>query len=430
MKNQFSKLIKLFLVGSAFSLGSCTSDAETIFETIVVTETVTVTTSIPTTTPTSKTVGTGGITYIDDAQAWTNDRIWIMNGKVVVRAGGSLTIEAGTIIKAQNGQGVEATALVIAAGASIHAIGTEDSPIIFTDIDDSIDYGDGIISPNRKPTDTGKWGGIIILGNAVVGEDGGSDDIEGIAEGYDWTSYGGNDDADSSGSFSYVSIRHSGTQLAGGDEIQGLTLGGIGSGTVLNNIEVVGSNDDGIEIFGGAAQISNIVILNQRDDAIDLDEGFRGILSNVLIVMRSNSDNPFEIDGTEDSTGTIGGSFTINDATVYANTAPESGKNFLGDWKSDATGFTNNVVFKNIDGLAIKGIDADTYTGEATSARSNELNFNDFYFVSATATLSDIFTNTAVTDYTDWAQVVSEQAANTGADETVFSWTLWSALNN
>ena len=430
MKNQFSKLIKLFLVGSAFSLGSCTSDAETIFETIVVTETVTVTTSIPTTTPTSKTVGTGGITYIDDAQAWTNDRIWIMNGKVVVRAGGSLAIEAGTIIKAQNGQGVEATALVIAAGASIHAIGTEDSPIIFTDIEDSIDYGDGIISPNRKPTDTGKWGGIIILGNAVVGEDGGSDDIEGIAEGYDWTSYGGNDDADSSGSFSYVSIRHSGTQLAGGDEIQGLTLGGIGSGTVLNNIEVVGSNDDGIEIFGGAAQISNIVILNQRDDAIDLDEGFRGILSNVLIVMRSNSDNPFEIDGTEDSTGTIGGSFTINDATVYANTAPESGKNFLGDWKSDATGFTNNVVFKNIDGLAIKGIDADTYTGEATSVRSNELNFNDFYFVSATATLSDIFTNTAVTDYADWAQVVSEQAANTGADETVFSWTLWSALNN
>ena len=430
MKNQFSKLIKLFLVGSAFSLGSCTSDAETIFETIVVTETVTVTTSIPTTTPTSKTVGTGGITYIDDAQAWTNDRIWIMNGKVVVRAGGSLTIEAGTIIKAQNGQGVEATALVIAAGASIHAIGTEDSPIIFTDIEDSIDYGDGVISPNRKPTDTGKWGGIIILGNAVVGEDGGSDDIEGIAEGYDWTSYGGNDDADSSGSFSYVSIRHSGTQLAGGDEIQGLTLGGIGSGTILENIEVVGSNDDGIEIFGGAAQISNIVILNQRDDAIDLDEGFRGILSNVLIVMRSNSDNPFEIDGTEDSTGTIGGSFTINDATVYANTAPESGKNFLGDWKSDATGFTNNVVFKNIDGLAIKGIDADTYTGEATSARSNELNFNDFYFVSATATLSDIFTNTAVTDYADWAQVVSEQAANTGADETVFSWTLWSALNN
>ena len=430
MKNQISKFILTSLIVSAQMLTSCTSDPETIIETVVVTETVTVTTTVPTTTPTSKTVGTGGITYIDDAQAWTNDRIWILNGKVVVRSGGSLTIEAGTIIKAQNGQGVEATALVIAAGASINAIGTEDSPIIFTDIEDSIDYGDGIISPNRKPTDTGKWGGIIILGNAIVGEDGGSDDIEGIAEGYAWTSYGGNNDADSSGSFSYVSIRHSGTQLAGGDEIQGLTLGGIGSGTTLNNIEVVGSNDDGIEIFGGAAQITNIVILNQRDDAIDLDEGFRGTLTNAVLVMRSNSDNPFEIDGTEDSTGTIGGSFAINNVTVYANTAPESGKNFLGDWKSDATGFTNNIVYKNIDGLAIKGIDSDTYNGGATKASLNNLNFNKFYFISATSTLSEIFTNTTVTDYADWAQVVSEQVADTGADETVFSWTLWSALNN
>jgi len=427
MKNT-NLVFTLFALGSL--LISCSVEPETIIETITVTDTVTVTTTVPSPTPDTEIVGTGGITFIDGTQTWTNDRIWIMNGKVVVREGGVLNIEEGTIIKAQNGQGVEATALVIAAGATINAIGTLNNPIIFTDIEDSIDYGDGIISPNRKPTDTGKWGGIIVLGNAIVGEDGGSDDIEGIAEGYAWTSYGGSDDADSSGSFSYVSIRHSGTQLAGGDEIQGLTLGGIGSGTTLNNIEVVGSNDDGIEIFGGAAQITNIVILNQRDDAIDLDEGFRGTLTNAVLVMRSNSDNPFEIDGTEDSTGTIGGSFEINNVTVYANTAPESGKNFLGDWKSDATGFTNNIVYKNIDGLAIKGIDSDTYNGGATKASLNNLNFNKFYFISATSTLSEIFTNTAVTDYADWAQVVSEQIADTGADETVFSWTLWSALNN
>ena len=93
--------------------------------------------------------------------------------------------------------------------------------------------------------------------------------------------------------------------MAGGDEIQGLTLGGIGSGTTLNNIEVVGSNDDGIEIFGGAAQITNIVILNQRDDAIDLDEGFRGTLTNAVIVMRSNSDNPFAVSYTHLTLPTI-----------------------------------------------------------------------------------------------------------------------------
>ena len=420
MKNQFSNLIKLFLVGTAFSLGSCTSDAETIFETIVVTKTVTVTASIPTTTPTSKTVGTGGITYIDDAQAWTNDRIWIMNGKVVVRSGGSLTIEAGTIVKAQNGQGVEATALVIAAGASINAIGTEDSPIIFTDIEDSIDYGDGIISPNRKPTDTGKWGGVIILGNAIVGEDGGSDDIEGIAEGYTWTSYGGNDDEDTSGILSFISIRHSGTQLAGGDEIQGLTLGGIGSGTTLNNIEVVGSNDDGIEIFGGAAVLTNILILNQRDDAIDLDEGYRGSITNAVIVLRSNSDNPFEVDGTEDSTGVIGGSFTINDVTVYAHNNPESGKNFLGDWKSSARGLTNNVLYKNVDGLVFKGIDISTYN-------SKGLMFSNINIVTQLP-LVDFFIRIDISDYSDWSQTVESSKQQDVADETVFDWTLWSNL--
>ncbi|MDA8640255.1 hypothetical protein OAR37_02385 [Flavobacteriaceae bacterium] len=425
MKNFLNKFSILTLVMFISSLISCSSDPETIIETVIVSETVTVTTAIPT--PDTETVGSGGISYIDDSQTWSNDRIWIMNGKIVVRSGASLTIEPGTIVKAQNGQGVNATALVIAAGATINAVGTSDAPIIFTDIEDSISYGDGVISPNRESTDTGKWGGIIVLGNAIVGEDGGRDDIEGIAEGFDWTSYGGDNDSDSSGSISYVSIRHSGTQLAGGDEIQGLTLGGVGSGTDLNNIEVVGSNDDGVEIFGGAAVLTDILILNQRDDAIDIDEGYRGSITNVLIQMRSNSDNPFEIDGTEDSTGVIGGSFTINNATVYGNASPESGKNNLGDWKSDATGLTNNVVYKNIDGLIIKGIDTDTYGGVATEKSSDNLNFNEFYFIT-TSTLDEIFVNTSITDYADWARLSTTQIENTGADESLFSWTLWSAL--
>lgn len=425
MKNFLNKFSILTLVMFISSLISCSSDPETIIETVIVSETVTVTTAIPT--PDTETVGSGGISYIDDSQTWSNDRIWIMNGKIVVRSGASLTIEPGTIVKAQNGQGVNATALVIAAGATINAVGTSDAPIIFTDIEDSISYGDGVISPNRESTDTGKWGGIIVLGNAIVGEDGGRDDIEGIAEGFDWTSYGGDNDSDSSGSISYVSIRHSGTQLAGGDEIQGLTLGGVGSGTDLNNIEVVGSNDDGVEIFGGAAVLTDILILNQRDDAIDIDEGYRGSITNVLIQMRSNSDNPFEIDGTEDSTGVIGGSFTINNATVYGNASPESGKNNLGDWKSDATGLTNNVVYKNIEGLIIKGIDTDTYGGVATEKSSDNLNFNEFYFIT-TSTLDEIFVNTSITDYADWARLSTTQIENTGADESLFSWTLWSAL--
>jgi len=418
-------LVLLLIAG----LSSCTSEPQTIFETITITETVTVTTTVPVTTPETETVGAGGIYYIDDAVTWTNDRIWLMNGKVVVRTGGSLTIEAGTIIKSENAQGVDATALIVANGARIIANGTAESPIIFTDINDNIDYNDGIISPNRVPTDTGKWGGIIVLGNATVGQDGGTDDIEGIAAGFEWTSYGGDDDSDSSGSMSYISIRHSGTQLAGGDEIQGLTLGGVGSGTTVNHIEIVGSNDDGIEIFGGSVNIDNVVIFGQRDDALDIDQGYNGTITNAVLALRANSDNPFEIDGTEDSTGSIDGVFTINNVTVYGDDEPEPGKNNLGDWKSDATGLTNNVVYKNIDGLTIKNIDADTYEGQASAASLGNLNFNNFDFITASP-LTDIFTNTAVTDFSNWAEIVTEQQANTGADETVFSWTLWNVLSN
>ena len=418
-------LVLLLIAG----LSSCTSEPQTIFETITITETVTVTTTVPVTTPETETLGAGGIYYIDDAVTWTNDRIWLMNGKVVVRTGGSLTIEAGTIIKSENAQGVDATALIVANGARIIANGTAESPIIFTDINDNIDYNDGIISPNRVPTDTGKWGGIIVLGNATVGQDGGTDDIEGIAAGFEWTSYGGDDDSDSSGSMSYISIRHSGTQLAGGDEIQGLTLGGVGSGTTVNHIEIVGSNDDGIEIFGGSVNIDNVVIFGQRDDALDIDQGYNGTITNAVLALRANSDNPFEIDGTEDSTGSIDGVFTINNVTVYGDDEPEPGKNNLGDWKSDATGLTNNVVYKNIDGLTIKNIDADTYEGQASAASLGNLNFNNFDFITATP-LTDIFTNTAVTDFSNWAEIVTEQQANTGADETVFSWTLWNVLSN
>ena len=158
--------MKRIILSILITLTACTPDTETIIETVNIADS--------TISDGTASIGTGGIYYIDDTVTWTNDRIWVMSGKVVVREGGVLNIEEGTIIKAQNGQGVEATALVIAAGGTINAIGSYDAPIIFTDTGDSIDYTDGVVSPNRKATDTGKWGGVIILGNAIVGEDGGS----------------------------------------------------------------------------------------------------------------------------------------------------------------------------------------------------------------------------------------------------------------
>ena len=255
--------LKILTLGILFI--SCEKDPEIIYETITVTETVTEVVEV-TSTPETESIGGGGIYFIDDSQTWTSDRIWIVNGKIVVRSGGELTIEAGTIVKAEDGQGADATALIIAKGGALIANGTAENPIVFTDKSDQLSYSNADrISPNRVATDTGKWGGIIILGQATVGEDGGEDTIEGIATGYDWTQYGGSIDSDSSGSLQYLSIRHSGTQLGNGDEIQGLTLGGVGKGTVVENIEIVGSNDDGIEIFGGTVNVTNLTIWAQSE---------------------------------------------------------------------------------------------------------------------------------------------------------------------
>ena len=424
MKNKFYSL----LAYSVVFLVSCEKDPEVIYETITVTETVTETVEVQPATPETETVGGGGIYFIDDPQTWTNDRIWIMNGKVVVRDGGTLTIEAGTIIKAEDGQGVDATALVIAKGGNIVADGTAESPIVFTDKADELSYSnEDRISPNRVSTDTGKWGGVIILGQATVGEDGGEDTIEGIATGYDWTMYGGSSDTESSGTLNYVSIRHSGTALGNGDEIQGLTLGGVGSGTTITNIEVVGSDDDGIEIFGGTVNVTNLTIWAQSDDAVDLDEGYAGTIDNVAVQMKASGDNIFEIDGTEDSTDERDGQFTLKNVTFIGVAGNTEKTDQLGHWKSDATGTTENVLYTTMDGQTIEGIDSDTYDASATENAVNKLIFKNFQFAT-TSTLASILANTSSTtgDAPAWASVVS--TGTVGADISVMSWTMWYKL--
>ena len=377
--------------------------------------------------PTAQTVGvTGGVTFIDDSQTWTNDRIWRMFGKVVVREGGVLNIEAGTIIKAGDETGADATVLVIAKGGQINAVGTADAPIIFTDINDDIDYNDNGVSPNRIPTDMGRWGSVVVLGNALVGEDGGEDDIEGIADGFSWTSYGGTNDADNSGRLEYVSIRHSGQTLTGDNELQGLTLGGVGSGTVVENIEIVGSSDDGIEIFGGSVNVTNLIIHMNGDDAIDLDEGYKGTISNAVIVLDEDTDGAFEIDGTEDSTGGIDGQYTLENVTVYGNPVQEDTDQY-GTWKSGATGLNQNIVFKSFNtGTTIEEIDPN-YAGQGTATVVGSLLFNNFDFITTDA-LSTIMPDN-VTDGSTWAEVLATQASNTGADESVFAWTLYFSAN-
>ena len=232
--------------------------------------------------------------YISSDMTWYSDTVYTMVGKVVVDSGVTLTIQPGTLIKAEDGQGSLSTALIIARGGMINAQGTADSPIVFTSIYD--------INGNLDETDQGMWGGIVILGNAPISADAVTANIEGIPVNEGYGLYGGDDQTDNSGILKYVSIRHAGTLLGGGNELNGLTLGGVGRGTTIDHIEVVANLDDGIEFFGGCVDASNLLVWAQGDDAFDVDQGWFGTVTNYVGIEGLDSDHALELDGGEGNT--------------------------------------------------------------------------------------------------------------------------------
>ena len=227
---------------------------------------------------------------------WTSDKVWVLGGRIAVESGAELTIEAGTIIKGEAGTGPNATALLVARGAKLYANGTADAPIIFTTIADEIMPG-GKVSPNLDPNLNGLWGGLIVLGNAPISAANDAMQIEGIPASDANGLYGGTDAADNSGSITYVSVRHGGANIGEGNEINGITLGGVGNGTVIENVEVVANQDDGIEFFGGTVNVTNAVVWNAGDDAIDTDQAWSGTLDNFIVV--NPGDECFELNGPE-----------------------------------------------------------------------------------------------------------------------------------
>ena len=270
---------------------------------------------------------------ISSNETWTAGNVYKLNGKVVVQSGVTLTIEPGTIIKGMEGTGTLASALVVAQGAKINAVGTAALPIIFTSVLDNIQTGQ-LTGTNLDENDQGLWGGIIILGNAPISAADGDilSQIEGIPASDAFGAFGGNNSTDDSGDLAYVSIRHGGALIGAGNEINGLTLGGVGSGTAISNIEVVANLDDGIEFFGGTVNISNVLIGHQGDDGLDIDMNYAGTITNFVVINGVNSDKSLEVDGPEGTTYTSG-LFTLLNGTTNGN----------GDFKSKAQGTTNNV---------------------------------------------------------------------------------------
>jgi hypothetical protein len=187
---------------------------------------------------------------------WDNSKVWELSGVVTVADGVTLTIQAGTYIKSTaNTVGVPNGVLVAVRGGKINAIGTAESPIIFT--------SRALLDNNAATTPTpGDFGGVILLGKAHVNTTTGTKEIEGLPTNgtYTFGSLRGTEvENDNSGTLSYVRIEYAGFNLSTDNEVNGLTLGGVGNLTTLDHIEVNYGKDDSFEFFGGTVNATYLV---------------------------------------------------------------------------------------------------------------------------------------------------------------------------
>jgi len=266
---------------------------------------------------------------------------------------------------------------LVARGATLKAEGTPTAPIIFTSIADKIlpeDVAAGnFASPNLNNDINGLWGGVIVLGKAPISAANESDEdvteiqIEGIPTSDTNGLYGGTDEEDNSGVLKYISIRHGGANIGSGNEINGLSLGGVGNKTIIENIEIVANQDDGIEWFGGSVDVKNVVVWNVGDDGLDTDQAWSGSVDNFIIITPAG--HAFELDGPEGSDESVFASHSITNGTVIA-TAFDSEGDVERECEDLINGDANSMVsLSNINFTSIntQTIDADILEADDVS---------------------------------------------------------------
>ncbi len=270
---------------------------------------------------------------------WTSDREYLLEGFVFVNDGQVLTIEPGTVIRGRTGQGSHSSALIVARGGTIIAEGDPDRPIIFTAQGDDLQ---GSVPVEAR----GLWGGLIILGHARINTGTGEDLIEGIPVSEPRGVYGGVDDDDNSGILRYVSIRHGGTNIGEGNEINGLTLGGVGRQTIIDHVEVISNADDGVEFFGGAVNCSNLLVAFCGDDAYDMDQGYHGKGQFWLAVNSADSDQCMEISGGIEPLVALPGAYPLVYNTTLTGKMESEVKPVI-HFLSHGGGHIRNSIFLN-----------------------------------------------------------------------------------
>lgn len=253
-------------------------------------------------------------------------KTYLLKGFVFVEDGAELIIPAGTVIK---GDYVSRGTLVVKRGGKLTANGTAAKPIIFT-------------AAQKSATDPrGNWGGIIINGKSTVNKPGN----EGISEG-NGGAYGGGatpNTSDNSGTLRYVRIEFGGTKVSPDNEVNGLTLNAVGSGTTIEYVQTHFIADDGFEMFGGTVNMKYLVSTGNDDDAIDYDNGYSGKIQFALIVQDPDKANrAHEVDN--DANGTSATPYS--NATISNVTAVGAGKAKANDDNNDGLYYRRNSKSK------------------------------------------------------------------------------------
>ncbi len=323
---------------------------------------------------------------IATSTTWTKNNTYNLQGQRYILPGATLTIQAGTIIASDVGG-----SLAVTRDARIECVGTKLEPVIFTSKADVATWTAGNPKTGTWRASANEWGNVTVMGNAYIGKYGAGAvvgntaapnagnyaNMEGLTasgSGDTRTFYGGGNDLDNSGRFEYVSLRYGGKVVGLGNELNGLSLGGVGKETIIDHIEIMNNVDDGIEIWGGNVDLKYVSIWNIGDDSFDVDQGWRGRVQFGLLVSgysiagaASGSgfcDSSVEMDGAEKSDAQPVSTANFYNMTIIGQ--PLSGKAGT-KYRDNMRAQFNNCIFMDIGKEVVKNDNTD---GEATGGQT------------------------------------------------------------
>ncbi|MAU25831.1 MAG: multidrug transporter [Muricauda sp.] len=319
------------------------------------------------------------------------DTDYILAGATIMASGTTITIPAGTTIRAQAAG--TSVYLAISQGAQIIADGSASNPIVFTS---------GASSPSA-----GDWGGLILLGraplNSVTGTATSTSEIGNLP-------YGGNVVDDNSGILRYVRVEYSGGAADGQSENNGFSFYGVGNGTTVEFIQAFVGADDGVEFFGGTVNASNVVVVNAEDDSIDWTEGYSGTITDVYVLQGDGiGDEAFECDGFNTDFTNATGTFsnpTVTNVTIESESTSDSTRGFLLRAGTQGT-FTNIEIIGKATGISVDDDEAATPTSQ--NITDGTLTFTD-------VTFTNVGENTSIDGGVAESELVAGIGNGTGTD--------------